>query len=344
MPCIRLPSPTQGWRHRQYPRLEMDSLDWPNVVPLARPCVQGSSFCLSLPAPGRSAQRCHEVPWTSESQPHETSDAQRLRFRPSSPWLLLATGLGISNNVIMVIESHPKGSQCCPFRHTEAVEDALKTIFKMAGQGEAATTSALAQRLSVTAPTVSAMLKRLAEHGLVRRGEGHTAILTAHGTSHAADVTRRHRLLETFLARVLDVPWDEVHAEAEVLEHAVSDRLLARIDEHLGHPVVDPHGDPIPQLGGAHSEKWGPSLDRADAGSVFDVERVDDRDSAALRYLAGLGIRPGVQLEVVERGPFGGPLWLRINGKDEALSEQLSASIYGRPAHAPNVTAAEGQA
>jgi DtxR family Mn-dependent transcriptional regulator len=84
-------------------------------------------------------------------------------------------------------------------------------------------------------------------------------------------------------------------------------------------------------------------LDGADAGSVFDVERVDDRDSAALRYLAGMGIGPGVQLEVVERAPFGGPLWLRINGKEEALSEQLAASIYGRPGHTATVTADGGQ-
>jgi DtxR family Mn-dependent transcriptional regulator len=206
----------------------------------------------------------------------------------------------------------------------------LKTIFKMVGRGEPATTSALSQRLGVTAPSVSVMLKRLAAHGLVQRDANQTVTLTAHGSDHATAVIRRHRLLETFLARVLDVPWDEVHAEAEVLEHAVSDRLLARIDEYLGHPVSDPHGDPIPPPSGMHSEQWGERLGQVEAGRKFRVERVDDRDSAALRYLASIGIRPGVQLDVIERAPFGGPLWLRINGTDEALGEQLIAFIYGR--------------
>ena len=232
--------------------------------------------------------------------------------------------------------------QCCRLRHTEAVQDALKTIFKMAGHGEPVTTSALAQQLGVTAPTVSVMLKRLGAHALVRRGTDHTVTLTSHGADHARAVIRRHRLLETFLARVLDVPWDEVHAEAEVLEHAVSDRLLARIDEHLGHPAVDPHGDPIPPLTGVHSEQWGQRLDRVEAGNVFRVERIDDRDSAALRYLASIGIRPGVSLDVGERTPFGGPLWLRVDGQDEAIGDQLCGLVYGRSS--PVASTASGRA
>lgn len=230
----------------------------------------------------------------------------------------------------MVITSKRKHSQCCGLRPTEAAEDALKTMFKMAGHGEPATTSSLAQHLRVTPPTVSAMLKRLDAHGLVQRGADHTATLTAHGADHARAVIRRHRLLETFLARVLDVPWDEVHAEADVLEHAVSDRLLVRIDEHLGHPASDPHGDPIPPPSGSHSEQWGQRLDRAHPGVVFRVERVDDRDSAALRYLASIGIGPGVSLEVVERAPFGGPLWLRVDGNEAAVGDQLATLVYGR--------------
>jgi DtxR family Mn-dependent transcriptional regulator len=233
--------------------------------------------------------------------------------------------------------------QCCGLRRTVAVEDALKTIFKMVGQGEPATTSALAQRLGVTAPTVSAMLKRLTRHGLVQRSPDQAVTLTAHGIEHATAVIRRHRLLETFLARVLDVPWDEVHAEAEVLEHAVSDRLLARIDEHLGHPIADPHGDPIPPFSGAHSEQWGERLDQVETGRMFRVERVDDRDSAALRYLASIGIRPGVLLTVVRRAPFGGPLWLRVNGTDEALGEQLTAFVHGRSSNPATATTADGE-
>lgn len=242
----------------------------------------------------------------------------------------------------MGVTSDIKPPQCCQLRQSQAVEDALKTIFKMAGHGEPATTSALAEVLGVTPPTASAMLKRLSTHGLVERGEDHTATLTPHGADHARAVIRRHRLLETFLARVLDVPWDEVHAEAEVLEHAVSDRLLTRIDEHLGHPSADPHGDPIPPPTGPHSEQWGQRLDRVEAGSVFRVERVDDRDSAALRYLAIIGIRPGVSIDVVERAPFGGPLWLRVDGKEEAVGDPLTTLIYGRSSPDAAATTTDG--
>ncbi len=175
---------------------------------------------------------------------------------------------------------------CCALPHTPAVEDTLRTIFVRSGRGEPASTSAIAEELNVSAPTVSMMLKRLTAGGLVERA-GHLAELTEHGTEHARDVVRRHRLLETFLERVLDVPWDEVHAEADALEHTVSDRLLERIDRLLGHPDRDPHGDPIPRDGGP-GEEWGVRLDAADDGARFAVERVYDRDSAALRYLADL--------------------------------------------------------
>ncbi|GEL17301.1 metal-dependent transcriptional regulator [Pseudonocardia asaccharolytica] len=222
---------------------------------------------------------------------------------------------------------HPS---CCDLTHTDAVEDTLKTIFVLAGRGSPVSTSALAYELAVTPPTASSMLKRLEAHGLVHRTEDHLAALTAHGARHAQQMVRRHRLLEAFLAQVLHVPWDEVHAEAEVLEHAVSDRLLARIDELLGHPTLDPHGDPIPSLGGNHVESWGQRLDQVRPGTRFRVERVYDRDSAALRYLADLGVQPGVTVEMHEHEPFGGPLWLSIGGRRQALSDRLAALVHGR--------------
>lgn len=212
--------------------------------------------------------------------------------------------------------------------HTEAVEDALKTIFKLSGRREPATTTALAETLQVTAPTVSTMLKRLQAHGLIARDTG-AAELTAHGAEHARAVVRRHRLLETFLVRVLGMAWDEVDAEAEILEHAVSDRLLDRIDALLGHPAADPHGDPIPPPAGGHVEAWGDRLDDAPAGAAFRVDRILDRDDAALRYLAELGVRPGTVVEIIERAPFGGPLWLRIDGREHALGDALTALVHG---------------
>ena len=129
---------------------------------------------------------------------------------------------------------------CCGVTHTEAVEDALRTIFVRSGRGEPVSTSALAAHLGVTAPTVSTMLRRLTDHGLLERTDDHRALLTPHGRRHAEQIVRRHRLLETFLVTLLDLAWDEVHDEADVLEHAVSDRLIDRIDEMLGHPDPRP--------------------------------------------------------------------------------------------------------
>jgi DtxR family Mn-dependent transcriptional regulator len=220
---------------------------------------------------------------------------------------------------------------CCALPHTPAVEDTLRTIFVRSGRGEPASTSAIAEALNVSPPTVSIMLKRLTAGGLVERTDGHLAALTEHGAAHARDVVRRHRVLETFLERVLDVPWDEVHAEADALEHAVSDRLLDRIDHHLGRPDRDPHGDPIPRDGGP-GEEWGVRLDAAADGDRFLVERVYDRDSAALRYLAGLGIQPGTVLDVVRRQPFGGPLWVAVDGIEHALGDPLVHLVHGRVA------------
>lgn len=219
---------------------------------------------------------------------------------------------------------------CCGLRQTKAVEDALRTIFVRSGRGEPISTSALASHLGVTPPTVSTMLKRLTEHGLLERADDHSAVLTPHGRTHAQEVVRRHRLLETFLVTVLDLTWDEVHDEADVLEHAVSDRLIERIDEVLGHPTRDPHGDPIPSPAGLHDEVWGARLDNVAPGTRFRVERVYDRDSEALRYLAELGVRPGVTVEVLERSPCGGPLWIGLNGQRHALGDPLVCLVHGR--------------
>jgi DtxR family transcriptional regulator, Mn-dependent transcriptional regulator len=222
---------------------------------------------------------------------------------------------------------------CCGIALTEAVEDYLKAVFALSTRDEPTTTSALAEQVGVAPPTVSAMLKRLAAHGLITRADDHRVELTDHGLLHALDVVRRHRLLEAFLATVLNVPWDEVHAEAEVLEHAVSQRLLDRIDAFLGHPTHDPHGDPIPSSCGPHVERWTLSLAQAAPGVRFLVERVSDRDGAALRYLGELGIRPGTVLEVVERAPFDGPLWVQIaGGGRHGLGTPLTEIVHGRTA------------
>lgn len=219
-------------------------------------------------------------------------------------------------------------STCCAVDLTEAVEDYLKAIYHLSYPGPA-TPSAIAVRLEVAAPSVTAMVKRLSAASLVHHEPRAGVTLTDHGQEHALRIIRRHRLLETFLAQVLGVPWDQVHAEAEVLEHALSDQLEDRIDAVLGRPTRDPHGDPIPPKAGSHVERWGAPLDSVEAGVRFTVERVSDRDSEALRYLAGLGIGPTVILTVEERAPFGGPLWVRVGDQRHALGLPLAALVHG---------------
>ncbi|WP_181783023.1 metal-dependent transcriptional regulator, partial [Pseudonocardia pini] len=205
---------------------------------------------------------------------------------------------------------------------TPAVEDYLKTIFLLSTRGEVVTTGLLAKELQVSSPSVSAMVKRLADGELVRRGRALT--LTDQGEREALRVVRRHRLLETFLVKALDMPWDEVHEEAEQLEHALSDRLEARIDAALGHPTHDPHGDPIPSSAGSHDESWGQPLTSAPDGCRFRIERVSDRQSDALRYLGDRGLRPGVVIEVEQQDPYGGPRWIRVAGERVALAPMLT--------------------
>ena len=174
------------------------------------------------------------------------------------------------------------------------------------------------------------MVKKLEAHQLLERPQSSGLRLTAEGEAAALRVVRRHRLLETFLAQMLDMSWDEVHAEAELLEHALSDRLEERIDVVLGHPTRDPHGDPIPPRHGPHREHWGQCLDGVPAGARFRVERVCDRDSEALRHLSVLGIVPGAVLDVQEQAPFAGPRWIQVGGQRHPLSAQLTRLLHGQ--------------
>lgn len=213
---------------------------------------------------------------------------------------------------------------------TPATENYLKTIYALTARGEGATTGRLAREMGVSSPSVSAMVKRLQGAHLVQQTDGRALRLTDRGEQAALRVVRRHRLIETFLFTMLQVPWDEVDAEAELLEHALSDRLEDRIDSALGHPVRDPHGDPIPPRTGYHDDAWGQALDAASAGCLFRVDRVSDRDSSALRYLGSVGVLPGVVLEVEEQDPFEGPRWVRVEGARRALGAPLTRLIHGQ--------------
>jgi DtxR family Mn-dependent transcriptional regulator len=209
----------------------------------------------------------------------------------------------------------------------------LRVIYLLSFRTRCVTTSEVAARLGVAAPSVSAMLRRLDAAGLLTASGAAGIVLSEHAERHARDVVRRHRLIETFLVQAAGMSWDEVHEEAEALQDAVSDRLIERIDATLGHPHRDPHGDPIPQPADGpadgYTEDWSPSLAAVPVGQSFRVDRISDEDSAALQYLAGLGVRPGVQLQVVEREPFNGPLWVEVGGQRRALGAPLSQLVHG---------------
>jgi DtxR family Mn-dependent transcriptional regulator len=210
---------------------------------------------------------------------------------------------------------------------TPSTQDYLKAIYLLGSEGEPVSTNCLAGRLSVTAPSVSAMMKRLAAEGLVVHSPYRGVRLTSTGEAAALRVVRRHRLIEAFLHDVLQVPWDEVHDEAEVLEHALSDRLEDRIADLLGHPARDCHGDPIPPKRGPHREVVDVPLDRVPQGSRVRVERISDRDPAILRYGAHCGIHLGTELVVVDRSEPDGATWIRIDRRRRPLEPAFARAI-----------------
>jgi DtxR family Mn-dependent transcriptional regulator len=212
---------------------------------------------------------------------------------------------------------------------SEAVEDYAKAIYALQrrAEGGAANTNALAERLGVTAGSASAMVKKMAEQGLVTHEPYRGVKLTADGERLALEVLRHHRLLELYLAEHLDVPWDRVHEEAEVLEHVLSADLEARIAAKLGHPTHDPHGDPIPSAELEVEDEPTRSLDELDVGECGRLARVSDSEPEMLRYLQDLGIGIGDDLEVLGRQPFDGPLTVRFGAAQHVLGGNLARAM-----------------
>jgi DtxR family Mn-dependent transcriptional regulator len=211
---------------------------------------------------------------------------------------------------------------------SQAAEDYAKAILALQTEaGGPVSTTAVAERLGVTPASASGMLRRLDDHGLVAHRRYHGVELTPEGRRVALRVLRHHRLLETYLAESLGVPWDRVHQEAEVLEHVLSDELEALIAAKLGHPTHDPHGDPIPSAELVLEESTQVCLASLEAGATGVLARVSDADPEILRYLAARGIAPGSHLEVIERQPFGGPLFVRIDGEDHVLGGELAQAM-----------------
>ncbi len=209
---------------------------------------------------------------------------------------------------------------------TETVQDYLKAIWMLDRSGSVST-SALAERLGVTAASATAMIKRLAGVGLVRHEPYHGVSLTEAGTQAALEVIRHHRLLELYLMQALGLSWDEVHAEAERLEHHLSETLEARIDAALGHPTRDPHGDPIPTAELELADDDDRPLSELPGGGEAVIRRVPDGDPGLLRYLAELGLLPDERVVMVGQAPFDGPLTVEVAGERHAISRELAERI-----------------
>jgi DtxR family Mn-dependent transcriptional regulator len=193
--------------------------------------------------------------------------------------------------------------------------------------GSPVSTNDLAERLGITPGSVSAMLRKLADIGLLEHEPYHGVRLTEEGRRVALEVLRHHRLLELYLAQELGMSWDRVHAEAEVLEHVLSEELEALISGRLGDPAVDPHGDPIPTPQFEIDERQTRSLDELAVGTVGRFVRVSDSDPEMLRYLAEHGITLGTRLEVIDRQPFAGPVFVRFGDREHPLGGQLAHAM-----------------
>jgi DtxR family Mn-dependent transcriptional regulator len=212
-----------------------------------------------------------------------------------------------------------------------AVEDYLKAIYQLSRDGQSASTSAIADHLGVAGGSVTGMVKRLAEQGLVEHTRYYGARLTTEGTRTAVRTIRRHRILEAFLVHVLGYSWDRVHAEAEQLEHSASEELIDRMASVLGEPEADPHGAPIPTAAGVFNDVHLPSLADLPVGSAAKLRQVPDEDPAQLRYFAELGLVPGADVELVDRAPFNGPLTVRVDGTDQVVGSEIARKIQVEP-------------
>jgi DtxR family Mn-dependent transcriptional regulator len=216
---------------------------------------------------------------------------------------------------------------------SESAQDYLKAIWKLEQTGDMSTT-ALADALGVSPASATAMLKKLATLGLVDHERYHGATLTPAGERMALEVVRHHRLLELYLMEALGLTWDQVHEEAERLEHHLSDVLESRIDRALGFPTRDPHGDPIPSPELLLQSDEMVCLSDLEAGSMTVVRRVPDGDPELLRYLATLGLVPAEEVRVVDRAPFDGPVTVEVRGTRHAIGRSLAAQIEVGVEHA----------
>lgn len=218
---------------------------------------------------------------------------------------------------------------------TDSIEDYLKSIFELTSKGDRATTNRLAEMLTVTPASVTGMVQKLAETDppLLEYRKHRGVVLTEHGRRVALKTIRHHRLIEMFLHQILGFPWDEVHEEADRLEHVISEKMEERIARVLGDPTHDPHGDPIPTRDLEIPPSTGVRLSELRSGQHAVVQRVRDSDPALLRHLLELGLQPDSRLYVEEYSPFDENLKLTVEGKQGSivLGPRVTHQVYVEP-------------
>lgn len=213
-------------------------------------------------------------------------------------------------------------------RLSQALEDYLKVIYVLEADGEKATTTAIAQALDVSNASVTNMLKKLAGMNLIVHESYKGAELSPAGKKIALEILRHHRLLELYLKEVMGYSWDEVHEEAEKLEHHISEQFEDRIAELLNHPTHDPHGDPIPSKDGVMPKKATLALHDGELNTLYMVGRVKDQNPELLRYLEKLGVLPGVELTIIEKAPFDGPIVISLAGQSLSIGFAIAQDIF----------------
>ncbi len=214
----------------------------------------------------------------------------------------------------------------------ESTEEYLEAVYRLEREGPGVTTSGLASELGVAPASVSGMLKKLASEGYLDHRARGEAKLTTKGLEVAVRVMRRHRLAERLLTDMLGMPWDQVHAEACMLEHAISEKVEARLVEVLGNPSTCPHGHPIPPKDLSDPIRIGIPLAQLESGARAVVHGVTEEVPEILRYLGDINLRPGVTFSIVEKAPLGGPVTIEIGGASHAISLELARMVTVVPA------------
>ncbi len=211
---------------------------------------------------------------------------------------------------------------------SQSVEDYLKVIYVLESEGSGATTNNIAEMMEVSSASVTNMLKRLAGLNLIEHKSYKGAKLTDAGMKIALEILRHHRLLELYLKEIMGYSWDEVHDEAEKLEHHISEQFEDKIAELLNHPTHDPHGDPIPTKDGVMPEMASLPLADADIDQQYIIGRVKDQDPELLRYLEKMGIIPGVKIQILDKAPFNGPVQVKLEDDEKTIGFNIAEQVY----------------